>query len=158
MGFQWYWWWWHQLIHPLSPSLLRYPLTVGLHLLLVLIQGDIPPWGLSVYETTRGSSHPMTCLRGDHYQGLLLTHLWQCILMMWVWCQKADAGREILVSLQLQCILTQFGYLWGCIGMQHQGLFSLSWYVLREIWCTWMRSCGVSWGGRSWRNMAVGCT
>ena len=63
----------------------------------------------------------------------------------------------MIVFLKLRCMSTLSVRLCGRTGMKHQGMFSPSGCVLKAIWCAWMKSCGVSWGGRIRRNMFVGC-
>ena len=84
-----------------------------------LRQVDIPPWEVSFYEATEGSSHPMVCLQGYHPQGLLLPHLWWFIMLVRVWFRKEEEGRESIVSLQLQCTMTRFAHLCGHVGIQN---------------------------------------
>ena len=125
MGHQWQCQWFHQRIHSLRLHFLWYSLTVGLDLILRLMQVDINPWQSSVYEPTIYWLHTKTHLWGDHFQSRFLPHWWWCILLVLLCYQRADTGRESLVFLQLQCMLTIFVRLNGRVGMQHQGLFSL---------------------------------
>ena len=98
----------------------------------------------------------MTCLQWDHSQGQLLPHFCWYIILVLVWCQRADSCRERLVFLQLKCMSTFSACLCGRVGMQNQSLFFLSGYVLKSIWCACLKSSGVSWGSIIRRNMAGG--
>ena len=136
------------------PPLFWYSIPVDLSCLLVMRQVKNNPWGASVSESTGYWLHPMTCLWGNHSQSRFLHQWWWCILLVRVCDQRAEAGRERLLTPQLKFMLTIFVRLHGRVGMQHQGLFLLSVCVLKVVWCAWLQSCGVYSEERIHSNMS----
>ena len=157
MDHQWWYWWCHWWINPLRPPSLWYSLIVGLPWIVGLRQVGNIPWVVSVYEAIGGLLRLMMYPRGDNSQFLLLPYWWWFIILVWVWCQNSDTDRERPVIPTFQCILTWFLRLRGHAGMQYWGLFDLSGWVLKAIWCTWLRSCGLSRGVRIRIDTAGGC-